>query len=83
MGLVGLRLLIVQGIFFAYLLVMIPAVVGMGMAGLVGLMTGVVIGGFFYIFIGMFIGKLRFALPLLVTGLIVLMIGLVLVKVGI
>ena len=31
----------------------------------------------------MFIGKIRFALPPLVTGLIVLMIGLALVKVGI
>jgi hypothetical protein len=62
---------------------MIPAVAGMRTAGLAGLMTGVVIGGLFHILIGTFIGRLRFALPPLVTGLIVLMIGLALVKVGI
>lgn len=83
MGPVGSQLPIVQGTSFAYLPVMIPAVAGMGTAGLAGLMTGVMIGGLFHIFIGTFIGKLRFALPPLVTGLIVLMIGLALVKVGI
>jgi NCS2 family nucleobase:cation symporter-2 len=83
MGPVGARLPIVQGTSFAFLPVMIPAVAGMGTAGLAGLMTGVMIGGIFHIFLGTFIGKLRFALPPLVTGLIVLMIGLALVKVGI
>jgi xanthine permease len=83
MGPVGSRLPIVQGTSFAYLPVMIPAVAGMGTAGLAGLMTGVMIGGLFHILIGTFIGRLRFALPPLVTGLIVLMIGLALVKVGI
>ncbi|MFU8883169.1 MAG: uracil-xanthine permease family protein [Rhodobacterales bacterium] len=83
MGPVGSRLPIVQGTSFAYLPVMIPAVAGMGTAGLAGLMTGVMIGGLFHIVIGTFIGRLRFALPPLVTGLIVLMIGLALVKVGI
>jgi xanthine permease len=82
-GPVGARLPIVQGTSFAFLPVMIPAVAGMGTAGLAGLMTGVMIGGIFHIFLGTFIGKLRFALPPLVTGLIVLMIGLALVKVGI
>jgi xanthine permease len=82
-GPVGARLPIVQGTSFAFLPVMIPAVVGMGAAGLGGLMTGVMIGGIFHFFIGTFIGKIRFALPPLVTGLIVLMIGLALVKVGI
>jgi len=83
MGPVGSRLPIVQGTSFAYLPVMIPAVAGMGTAGLACLMTGVMIGGLFHIVIGTFIGRLRFALPPLVTGLIVLMIGLALVKVGI
>ena len=82
-GPVGARLPIVQGTSFAFLPVMIPAVVGMGTAGLAGLMTGVMIGGVFHFFIGTFVGKIRFALPPLVTGLIVLMIGLALVKVGI
>lgn len=83
MGPVGARLPIVQGTSFAFLPVMIPAVAGQGIAGMAGLMTGVVIGGIFHFFIGTFIGRLRFALPPLVTGLIVLMIGLSLIKVGI
>lgn len=83
MGPVGARLPIVQGTSFAFLPVMIPAVAGLGAAGLGGLMTGVFIGGIFHFCLGFFIGKIRFALPPLVTGLIVLMIGLALIKVGI
>ncbi len=83
MGPVGARLPIVQGTSFAFLPVMIPAVAGAGVAGLAGLMTGVFIGGIFHFILGRFIGQIRFALPPLVTGLIVLMIGLALVKVGI
>lgn len=82
-GPVGARLPIVQGTSFAFLPVMIPAVAGQGTAGLAGLMTGIVIGGIFHFALGTVIGKIRFALPPLVTGLIVLMIGLSLVKVGI
>ncbi|THH36763.1 purine permease [Aliishimia ponticola] len=83
LGPVGARLPIMQGTSFAFLPVMIPAVAGQGVAGLAGLMTGVIIGGIFHFFIGTFVGRIRFALPPLVTGLIVLMIGLSLVKVGI
>ncbi len=82
-GPIGARLPIVQGTSFAFLPIMIPAVAGQGTAGLASLMTGVAIGGVFHFFIGTFVGRLRFALPPLVTGLIVLMIGLALVKVGI
>ncbi|GGE36796.1 uracil permease [Primorskyibacter flagellatus] len=82
-GPVGARLPIVQGTSFAFLPVMIPAVAGGGPEAMGGLMTGVVIGGIFHFCLGTFIGKLRFALPPLVTGLIVLMIGLALLKVGI
>ena len=82
-GPIGGKLPIVQGTSFAFLPVMIPAVVGLGTAGLGGLMTGVLIGGIFHFCIGFFIGRIRFALPPLVTGLIVLMIGLALVRVGI
>ncbi|MGB7317993.1 MAG: nucleobase:cation symporter-2 family protein [Planktotalea sp.] len=82
-GPAGAKLPIVQGTSFAFLPVMIPAVAGLGTAGLAGLMTGVMIGGLFHMILGTFIGKIRFALPPLVTGLIVLMIGLSLVKVGI
>ncbi|MGJ8610302.1 MAG: uracil-xanthine permease family protein [Octadecabacter sp.] len=82
-GPVGAKLPIVQGTSFAFLPVMIPAMVGAGTAGLPGLMTGVVIGGLFHACLGLVVGKIRFALPPLVTGLIVLMIGLALIKVGI
>lgn len=82
-GPVGARLPIVQGTSFAYLPVMIPAVAGAGVGGLAGLMTGVVVGGIFHFLLGFFIGRIRFALPPLITGLIVLMIGLALIKVGI
>ena len=82
-GPVGGRLPIVQGTSFAFLPVMIPAMVGAGTAGLPGLMGGVVIGGLFHFCLGFIIGRIRFALPPLVTGLIVLMIGLALIKVGI
>ena len=82
-GPVGARLPIVQGTSFAFLPVMIPAMIGAGTAGLAGLMTGVLIGGLFHAFLGLFVGRIRFALPPLVTGLIVLMIGLLLIKVGI
>jgi len=82
-GPIGARLPIVQGTSFAFLPIMIPAVAGQGTAGMASLMTGVVIGGVFHFFLGTIVGRLRFALPPLVTGLIVLMIGLALVKVGI
>ena len=82
-GPVGARLPIVQGTSFAFIPIMIPAVVGAGTAGLAGLMTGVLIGGIFHFCLGFFIGKIRFALPPLVTGLVVLMIGLALIRVGI
>ena len=83
MGPIGGRLPIVQGTSFAFLPVMIPAVAGAGVAGMTGLATGVVLGGLFHFCLGFIIGKIRFALPPLVTGLIVLMIGLLLIKVGI
>jgi NCS2 family nucleobase:cation symporter-2 len=46
-------------------------------------MTGVLLGGIFHFCLGFVAGRIRYALPPLVTGLIVLMIGLALVKVGI
>ncbi|SEW35770.1 nucleobase:cation symporter-2, NCS2 family [Aliiroseovarius sediminilitoris] len=82
-GPVGAALPIVQGTSFAFLPIMIPLVAGKGVDALAALFTGVIIGGIFHAFIGTFVGKLRFALPPLVTGLVVTMIGLALVKVGI
>jgi NCS2 family nucleobase:cation symporter-2 len=62
---------------------MIPLVAGKGVDGLAALFSGVIIGGLFHALLGTVIGKIRFALPPLVTGLVVTLIGLALVKVGI
>ncbi|QIE55873.1 purine permease [Pikeienuella piscinae] len=82
-GPVGARLPIVQGTSFAFIPIMIPLVAGKGVDALPVLFGGVLIGGLFHACLGFFIGRIRFALPPLVTGLVVTMIGLALVKVGI
>ncbi|SFC35974.1 uracil-xanthine permease family protein [Tropicimonas isoalkanivorans] len=82
-GPVGARLPIVQGTSFAFIPIMIPLVAGKGVDGLAALFGGVFLGGLFHACLGTVIGKIRFALPPLVTGLVVTMIGLALVKVGI
>ncbi len=82
-GPVGAALPVVQGTSFAFLPIMIPIVAGKGVDGLAALFGGVLIGGLFHALLGTIIGKIRFALPPLVTGLVVMMIGLALVKVGI
>ena len=82
-GPVGSGLPVVQGTSFAFLPIMIPLVAGKGIDGLAALYGGIIIGGIFHTLLGFVIGKIRFALPPLVTGLVVLMIGLALVKVGI
>ncbi|MGI9502888.1 MAG: uracil-xanthine permease family protein, partial [Geminicoccaceae bacterium] len=71
------------GTSFAFLPIMIPLVAGKGVDALAVVFGGVIIGGVFHAFLGTFIGKIRFALPPLVTGLVVSLIGLALVKVGI
>jgi len=83
MGPVGARLPIVQGTSFAFIPIMVPLVAGKGVEALPALFGGVLIGGLFHALLGTVIGKIRFALPPLVTGLVVTMIGLALVKVGI
>ena len=82
-GPVGAALPIVQGTSFAFLPIMIPLVAGKGVDALAALFGGVLIGGLFHATLGTVIGRIRFALPPLVTGLVVTMIGLALVKVGI
>ena len=83
LGPIGAGLPIVQGTSFAFVPIMIPLVAGKGVDALAALFTGVVVGGLFHACLGFFIGKIRFALPPLVTGLVVVMIGLALVKVAI
>ncbi len=82
-GPVGARLPIVQGTSFAFIPIMIPLVAGKGVDAMGTLMCGVLIGGLLHACLAPFVGRIRFALPPLVTGLIVVMIGLALIKVGI
>lgn len=82
-GPVGARLPIVQGTSFAFLPVMIPIVAGKGVGAMAMLTTAALIGGLFQSFISVFVGRIRFALPPLVTGLVVVMIGLSLMRVGV
>jgi xanthine permease len=82
-GPMGARLPIVQGTSFAFIPIMIPLVAGKGVDAMAAVTGGVLVGGLFHAALGTVIGKIRFALPPLVTGLVVLMIGLALVRVGI
>ena len=82
-GPVGARLPIVQGTTFIFLPIILPIVSGQGVAAMAVIAGGILTGGLFHALLGNFIGRLRFALPPLVTGLVVLMIGLSLVRVGI
>jgi len=79
-GPVGARLPIVQGTSFAFIPVMIPIVKGAGMGAL---FAATIFGGIFHFLIGTFIGKIRHWLPPLVTGIVVMSIGLALIPVGI
>ena len=67
-GPVGARLPIVQGTSFAFLPIMIPIVAGTGAEGMAALVTGAFFGGVFHALLAPFIGRLKFALPPLVSG---------------
>jgi len=82
-GPVGARLPIVQGTSFAFLPIMVPIVAGTGVSGMAALMSGALAGGVCHALFALVVGRIRFALPPLVTGLVVAMIGLSLIKVGI
>ena len=83
LGPIGARLPIVQGTSFAFIPIMIPLVAGQGVEAMATITGGVICGGLFHACLAPFVGRIRFALPPLVTGLVVLLIGLALVKVGI
>lgn len=82
-GPVGAKLPIVQGTSFAFIPIMIPLVAGKGVDAMAAVMGGILVGGLFHAALGTVIGRIRFALPPLVTGLVVTMIGLALVRVGV
>lgn len=82
-GPVGARLPLVQGTSFAFLPVMVPIVAGKGVGAMAELATAALIGGLVHAVLSMFVGRVRFALPPLITGLVVLMIGLSLMRIGV
>lgn len=79
-GPIGARLPIMQGTSFAFVSVM---TVIAGTAGMGALMGAIVIAGFFHFLLGTVIGKIRFLFPPLVTGLVIMTIGLYLIPVGV
>ena len=83
LGPVGARLPLVQGTSFAFLPIMIPIVAGRGVGAMGELYTAALFGGLLHTALSTFVGRIRFALPPLITGLVVLMIGLSLMRVGI
>lgn len=82
-GPIGARLPLVQGTSFAFLPIMIPIVAGRGVAAMAELTTAALVGGLLHTGLSFFVGRIRFALPPLVTGLVVLMIGLSLMRIGV
>ena len=79
-GPIGSRLPIMQGTSFAFVSVMTVIAANAGMAALMG---AIVIAGIFHFCLGAVIGKIRFLFPPLVTGLVILTIGLYLIPVGV
>ena len=79
-GPVGARMPIMQGTSFAFVGVLagISATQGLGVA-----LTACIIGGLIHFVLGSVIGRIRFLFPPLVTGLVILAIGLYLIPVGI
>ena len=75
---IGSRLPIIQGTSFAFIPIMIP----FKAAGLGAVFTAAFIGGIFQVFIGKVLKPIRHLFPPLVTGIVVLMIGVSLLKVG-
>lgn len=79
-GRVGARLPIVMGTSFSFIPIMLPVV---KTAGLTAIFGATVIGGIFHFLLGTVIGKARKLIPPLVSGIVVLAIGLSLIPVGI
>ena len=79
-GPVGARMPIMQGTSFAFVGVLagISATQGLSVA-----LTACIIGGLIHFALGSVIGRIRFLFPPLVTGLVILAIGLYLIPVGI
>ena len=79
-GPVGARLPVMQGTSFAFVPIMIGVVKSSGMGALMG---AIVIAGIFHAALGAVIGRIRHWFPPLVTGMIIVAIGLYLIPVAI
>ena len=79
-GPVGARLPVMQGTSFAFVPIMIGIVKAGGMATLMG---AILVAGIFHTFLGTIIGRIRHWFPPLVSGLVIMAIGLALLPVGI
>ncbi len=75
---IGARLPIIQGTSFAFIPIMLP----FKAFGLGAIFTAAFISGIFQIWIGKMLKPIRHMFPPLVTGVVVLMIGISLLKVG-
>ncbi len=79
-GPVGARLPVMQGTSFAFIPVMMTIVKTASMGALFG---SIVIAGIFHTLLGTIVGRIRNWFPPLVTGLVIVIIGLMLIPVGI
>jgi NCS2 family nucleobase:cation symporter-2 len=79
-GPVGARLPVMQGTSFAFVPMMIGIVKAGGMATLMG---AILVAGIFHTFLGTIIGRIRHWFPPLVSGMVIMAIGLALLPVGI
>ena len=80
MGPVGARLPVMQGTSFAFVPIMIGIVKAGGMATLMG---AIIVAGIFHTFLGAIIGRIRHLFPPLVSGMVIMAIGIALLPVGI
>jgi len=78
LGRIGSKLPIIQGTSFAFIPVMLP----FKAAGLGAVFTAAFIAGIFQMFLGYILKPIRHMFPPLVTGIVVLMIGVSLLGVG-
>ena len=77
---VGARLPIMQGTSFAF----VPVMIGIAKAaGMGAVFASTILAGIFHFLLGFVIGKLRHLMPPLVTGLVIISIGLALIPVGV
>ena len=77
---VGARLPVMQGTSFAFVPIMIGIVKAGGMATLMG---AIIVAGIFHTFLGAIIGRIRHLFPPLVSGMVIMAIGIALLPVGI